>query len=113
MFVVDKVVDEDKKESKADQELTVVILPDASEQSLSPSASDAFAVVEDLCLLANSEKSNNMGMGEGRPLSLKQHAELATTAPCHLIRKLPPYHDCVTLFWVIPADNGSDENSRG
>ena len=54
MFVVDKVVEEDKREVLSDIEDTY--LPDGTTRALSPSARDAFAVVEDLCLLANSEK---------------------------------------------------------
>lgn len=56
MFVVDKVVDEDKREVFSDVE--DVYLPDGTTRSLSPSARDAFAVFEDLCLLANSERPN-------------------------------------------------------
>jgi hypothetical protein len=54
MFVVDKVVEEDKREPQGDTEYTY--LPDGTTKALSPSARDAFAVFEDLCLLANSEK---------------------------------------------------------
>ena len=56
MFVVDKVVEEDKREVLGDVEDTY--LPDGTTKALSPSARDAFAVFEDLCLLANSEKPN-------------------------------------------------------
>jgi hypothetical protein len=54
MFVVDKVVEEDKREVLSDVKDTR--LPDGTTKALSPSACDAFAVFEDLCLLANSEK---------------------------------------------------------
>lgn len=54
MFVVDKVVEEDKREVLGDVEVTY--LPDGTTKALGPSARDAFAVFEDLCLLANSEK---------------------------------------------------------
>ena len=54
MFVVDKVVEEDKREVLSDVEDTY--LPDGTTKALSPSAHDAFAVFEDLCLLANSER---------------------------------------------------------
>lgn len=56
MFVVDKVVDEDRRETPETSLLTEVTLPDDSTKNLSPSARDAFCVIEDLCLLANSEK---------------------------------------------------------
>lgn len=59
MFVVDKVVEEDKRlESLPSEDLQDIILPDNSTRSLGPSARDAFAVFEDLCLLANAEKPN-------------------------------------------------------
>jgi hypothetical protein len=69
MFVVDKVVDEDrqlqtpgsdpnaapdlKSGSSTESEIT---LPDGTTKLLGPSARDAYAVFEDLCLLANAEK---------------------------------------------------------
>ncbi|KAI0030497.1 hypothetical protein K488DRAFT_54152 [Vararia minispora EC-137] len=53
MFVVDKVVEEDRRETEDLEETT---LPDGATRALGPSARDAFAVVQDLCLLANSEK---------------------------------------------------------
>lgn len=66
MFVVDKVVDEDRRLSDtsslssssppADLELVDTTLPDGTVKALGPSARDAFAIFEDLCLLANSEK---------------------------------------------------------
>jgi hypothetical protein len=58
MFVVDKFVEEDKHLSLASSptEISEVNLPDGSTVSLSPSARDAFAVFQDLCLLANAEK---------------------------------------------------------
>jgi hypothetical protein len=57
MFVVDKVVDEDRAESTDEAPpLTKTELPDGSFADLRPSARDAFSVFEDLCLLANSER---------------------------------------------------------
>lgn len=67
MFVVDKVVDEDRRLSDAsslssssppaqDLELVDTTLPDGTVKALGPSARDAFAIFEDLCLLANSER---------------------------------------------------------
>lgn len=73
MFVVDKVVDEDRRLSDAssilsansnstapppqqDMELVDTTLPDGTLKALGPSARDAFAIFEDLCLLANSER---------------------------------------------------------
>ncbi|EPQ52984.1 hypothetical protein GLOTRDRAFT_139951 [Gloeophyllum trabeum ATCC 11539] len=56
MFVVDKVVDEDNQEELDHKLLEEITLPDGSNKLLRPSARDAFAVFEDLCLLANAEK---------------------------------------------------------
>lgn len=57
MFVVDKVVDEDREEPDQQQyPTTPILLPDGGSADLKPSACDAFSVFEDLCLLANSEK---------------------------------------------------------
>ncbi|KAF9021632.1 hypothetical protein BDZ89DRAFT_232067 [Hymenopellis radicata] len=58
MFVVDKMVDEDRQDSSP--EMHDLKLPDGTPKSLRPSARDAFAVFEDLCLLANSEKPNKL-----------------------------------------------------
>jgi hypothetical protein len=55
MFVVDKVVEEDQRET---DDLVNTKLPDGTTKALGPSARDAFAIVEDLCLLSNSEKPN-------------------------------------------------------
>ncbi|KAK0468574.1 hypothetical protein IW261DRAFT_1518270 [Armillaria novae-zelandiae] len=56
MFVVDKMVDEDRKDDVSADEMSEVKLPDGTTKTLGPSARDAFAVFEDLCLLANAEK---------------------------------------------------------
>ena len=64
MFVVDKVVDEDRQAQMAptdsittpDVPESEITLPDGTTISVGPSARDAFSVFEDLCLLANSEK---------------------------------------------------------
>lgn len=56
MFVVDKMVIEDKQNDVRDEDLTEVMLPDGTTKKLGPSSKDAYSVLEDLCLLANSEK---------------------------------------------------------
>lgn len=56
MFVVDKVVDEDRREDSRPELLAEKVLPNGTHISLGPSAVDAYAVFEDLCLLANGEK---------------------------------------------------------
>ncbi len=58
MFVVDKVVDEDRREDSRPELLSEKVLPNGTHISLGPSAVDAYAVFEDLCLLANGEKPN-------------------------------------------------------
>ena len=52
-LIVDKVAGGPETETAA---LADVQLPDGSRKALPPSARDALAVFEDLCLLANSEK---------------------------------------------------------
>lgn len=58
MFIFEKMVNEDRQESNDTSELSEATLPDGSTKVLGPCAKDAFAVFEDLCLLANSEKPN-------------------------------------------------------
>ena len=55
MFVVDKVVEEDRRLLLAN-ELESVTLPDGNTQTLGPAARDIFAILEDLCLLGNGER---------------------------------------------------------
>jgi hypothetical protein len=55
MFVVDKVVEEDRRMLLAN-ELESITLPDGTTQALGPAARDAFAIFEDLCLLGNGER---------------------------------------------------------
>ncbi|KAL6306601.1 hypothetical protein BKA93DRAFT_729312 [Sparassis latifolia] len=56
MFVVDKVVDEDKRDEVDVNALVETSLPNGTVKTLGPSAQDAFAVFQDLCLLANAER---------------------------------------------------------
>ncbi|CEL55426.1 Protein MON2 homolog OS=Xenopus laevis GN=mon2 PE=2 SV=1 [Rhizoctonia solani AG-1 IB] len=61
MFVFDKVVIEQKQRSSADSQeshmpMKLTQFPDGSSANLAPSAHDAFAIFQDLCLLANSER---------------------------------------------------------
>ncbi len=55
MFVVDKVVEEDRRMLLAN-ELESITLPDRTTQALGPAARDAFAIFEDFCLLGNGER---------------------------------------------------------
>jgi hypothetical protein len=56
MFVVDKMASEDEKELPP-AIFKSVDLPDGTKKELGPSTLDAFAIFEDLCLLANGERS--------------------------------------------------------
>ncbi|KAI0300723.1 hypothetical protein B0F90DRAFT_1722805 [Multifurca ochricompacta] len=55
MFVVDKVVEEDRRLLLA-SELESITLPDGTTQTLGPAARDTFVIFEDLCLLGNGER---------------------------------------------------------
>lgn len=63
MFVIDKVVDEDRRDNIPEDELVDTALPDGGHKKLGPSALDAYSVLEDLCLLANSEKPHFLQLG--------------------------------------------------
>lgn len=62
MFVVDKVVDEDRQGVVDSALMSEQTLPDGSKKELGPSARDAYAVFEDLCLLANAEKPHFLNL---------------------------------------------------
>ncbi|KAF7985483.1 hypothetical protein HWV62_5261 [Athelia sp. TMB] len=62
MFVVDKVVDEDRQGVPDSSLMEEQILPNGSKKDLGPSARDAYAVFEDLCLLANAEKPHFLNL---------------------------------------------------
>ncbi len=63
MFIIDKVVEEDRNDRVETIPLTEISLPDNSKVELGPSAVDAYSVVEDLCLLANTEKPHFLRLG--------------------------------------------------
>lgn len=56
MFVVDKMVAEDRLEDRDSKQSINVQLPNGTSKALGPSAHDTFSLFEDLCLLANGEK---------------------------------------------------------
>lgn len=58
MFVMDKIVEEDKNSSTAPGSISGITLPDGTTKQVTASSHDAFSVFEDLCLLANSERPN-------------------------------------------------------
>ncbi|KAI0933226.1 hypothetical protein AcV7_004756 [Taiwanofungus camphoratus] len=83
MFVVDKMVDEGRRDEVEVATLVDTALPDGTTKTLGPSAQDTFAVFQDLCLLANAE----------RPLFLKLEV-LRKTFALELIESvLTNYHD--------------------
>lgn len=62
MFVVDKMVEEDKRDSVDVKLAEHVTLPDGTTAALGTFARDAYSVFEDLCLLANSEKPHFLNL---------------------------------------------------
>ena len=62
-FVIDKVVDEDRRDEVNPSDYTEVVLPDGTHKTLRPSALGVYAVVKDLCLLVNKEKSHFLKLG--------------------------------------------------
>lgn len=92
MFVVDKVVDEDRRDEVNLKAMIDVTLPNGETKSLGPSARDAYAVFEDLCLLANAE----------RPHFLKLDV-LRKTFALELIESvLTNYHDLFRKVDLMP-----------
>ena len=63
MFIVDKVVDEDRRDNLNASDRTDIDLPDGTSKALGPSSLDAFLVIQDLCLLANAEKPHFLRLG--------------------------------------------------
>jgi hypothetical protein len=72
MFIVDKVVDEDRRMLLAN-ELESITFPDGTPQALGPAARDAFGIFEDLCLLGtvteSVRNSHNLSTSTRRLLS--------------------------------------------
>lgn len=62
MFVVDKMVEEDKQISVDLKLVEHVTLPDGTTAALGPFARDAYSVFEDLCLLANLEQPHFLNL---------------------------------------------------
>ncbi|KZT05808.1 uncharacterized protein LAESUDRAFT_779842 [Laetiporus sulphureus 93-53] len=90
MFVVDKVVDEDHRDEVEVSSMTETTLPNGKTKALGPSALDAFAVFQDLCLLADAE----------HPHFLKPNV-LRKTFALELIESvLTNYHDLFRKIFV-------------
>ncbi|KAI0086033.1 guanine nucleotide exchange factor in Golgi transport N-terminal-domain-containing protein [Irpex rosettiformis] len=87
MFVVDKVVDEDRRDELTVDKLSDITLPDGQSKSLGPSAHDAYAVFEDLCLLANSERPNFLKLESLRKTFALELIESVLTNYHDLFRK--------------------------
>ena len=98
MFVVDKVVEEDKREAFSDVE--DMYLPDGTTRALSPSACDAFAVFEDLCLLANSERPHFLKLEFLHKTFALELIESVLTNYHDLFRKVRgPLHPFTLVDW--------------
>ena len=92
MFVVDKVVDEDHRDEVEVSSMTETTLPNGKTKALGPYALDAFAVLQDLCLLANAE----------HPHFLKLNV-LRKTFALELIESvLTNYHDLFRKIFIVP-----------
>ncbi len=95
MFVVDKVVDEDRRDELTESAKIEAVLPNGATTKLGPSAHDAYAVFEDLCLLANSE----------HPRFLKLET-LRKTFALELIESvLTNYHDLFRKVIILHSDD--------
>ncbi|TCD65014.1 hypothetical protein EIP91_003335 [Steccherinum ochraceum] len=107
MFVVDKVVDEDRREDTDPNKLSERRLPDGTSISLGPSADDALSVFEDLCLLANSEKPKFLKLDSLRKTFALELIESVLTNYHDLFRKHPEellllqHHLCPLLLKAL------------
>ncbi|THH00569.1 hypothetical protein EW026_g1995 [Hermanssonia centrifuga] len=107
MFVVDKVVDEDKRDDLPRSDFSETTLPNGSTKALGPSAKDAFSVFEDLCLLANSEKPTFLKLETLRKTFALELIESVLTNYHELFRKheelllLLQHHLCPLLLKAL------------
>ncbi|PFH47539.1 hypothetical protein AMATHDRAFT_151886 [Amanita thiersii Skay4041] len=117
MYIVDKMVLEDKRMESADSdsrapsqpspELTPVELPDGTTKLLGPSSRDTFSVFEDLCLLANSEKSRFLKLESLHKTFALELVESVLTNYYELFRKRPEmilllrHHLCPLLLKAL------------
>ena len=88
MFVVDKVVDEDRRDELTEDVKIEAILPNGTSTKLGPSAHDAYAVFEDLCLLANSEHPRFLKLDSLRKTFALELIESVLTNYHDLFRKV-------------------------
>lgn len=94
MFVVDKVVDEDRKDELTSADKIEAVLPNGATTRLGPSSHDAYAVFEDLCLLANSEHPRFLKLESLRKTFALELIESVLTNYHDLFRKV----GCARLF---------------
>jgi hypothetical protein len=88
MFVVDKVVDEDRRDDPQPEDVAEITLPNGDTKALGPSPRDAFAVFEDLCLLANSERPRFLKLDSLRKTFALELIESVLTNYHELFRKV-------------------------
>jgi hypothetical protein len=105
MFVVDKMAAEDRVEDLEQTLLVDVHLPDGSMKALSPSAHDAFAVFEDLCLLTNGEKPHFLRLESLHKTFALELIESVLANYYEVLRKVHPLHPSIYSFadYVSPA----------
>ena len=101
MFVVDKVVDEDRREETDPDQLSERELPDGTSISLGPSAEDAFSVFEDLCLLANAERPKFLKLETLRKTFALELIESVLTNYHDLFRKASINLCCCSILSLI------------
>jgi Guanine nucleotide exchange factor in Golgi transport N-terminal len=110
MFVVDKVVDEDRQAQMAptdsittpDVPESEITLPDGTTISAGPSARDAFSVFEDLCLLANSEKPHFLKLEFLHKTFALELIESVLTNYHDLFRKVASFNMFLPCFFPRP-----------
>ena len=107
MFIIDKVVDEDRRDNLIETELVETVLPNGEHKKLGPSALDAYSVLEDLCLLANSEKPHFLQLGSLPKTFALELIESVLTNYHDLFRAHPEllallqHHLCPLLLKVV------------
>lgn len=91
------MVSEDQLEDLDPALLIETHLPDESVKYLGPSAHDAFAVFEDLCLLANGEKPNFLHLEFLHKTFALELIESVLANYFEVFRKVSVAHSCSSL----------------
>ncbi|KIL71464.1 hypothetical protein M378DRAFT_65148 [Amanita muscaria Koide BX008] len=89
MSVVEKMVIEDRREDINEDDMTEVQLPDETRKKLGLSSRDAYFVLEDLCLLANSERPRFLKLESLQKTFTLELIESVLTNYYDLFRKRP------------------------